>query len=403
MHDYFYFREHTFIITELLSDNLYEYGKYIRDSGLPRYYTVSRVRSIARQLLKVTQFVHSLNLMHSDLKPENILFVSHSRCEIKVIDFGSSCFTSDHLSSYVQSRSYRAPEVILGADYDGRIDVWSIGAILVELVTQEVLFQSETAAEMLARIVAVCGMPLPRSMLYEGRYSSRFVDRFGCIYEVGEKADAHGEDCYYLYTPVHRHCTRYVTDADGAATGSTRSPTKQSTQNSLASTSNNKGGSHSNNNATTNAVAKMANALPSPHVMLCSTVEPYSRLRKKLAAEGVDPRSKFADFVTQCLTIDHKRRPTCEELLQHPFLQEVDSAEEDANMTGMNMNAMAEGDDDEDDRSFEECEGEYEDEDDEEHVDEDDHVDEEEDASEGGNDANISKRLDVDYNDEDES
>ena len=32
----------------------------------------------------------------------------------QVIDFGSSCFTRDHLSSYVQSRSYRAPEVILG-------------------------------------------------------------------------------------------------------------------------------------------------------------------------------------------------------------------------------------------------------------------------------------------------
>mgnify|MGYP002393517974 CR=1 FL=1 len=36
---------------------------------------------------------------------------SYSRCEVKVIDFGSSCFTTDHLSSYVQSRSYRAPEV----------------------------------------------------------------------------------------------------------------------------------------------------------------------------------------------------------------------------------------------------------------------------------------------------
>lgn len=34
-----------------------------------------------------------------------------SRCEIKVIDLGSSCFITDHLSSYVQSRSYRAPEV----------------------------------------------------------------------------------------------------------------------------------------------------------------------------------------------------------------------------------------------------------------------------------------------------
>jgi len=43
------------------------------------------------------------------------------RCEVKVIDLGSSCFTSDQLSSYVQSRSYRAPEVILGLPYDQKV------------------------------------------------------------------------------------------------------------------------------------------------------------------------------------------------------------------------------------------------------------------------------------------
>ena len=72
--------------------------------------------------------MHGLDLIHCDLKPENILIKSYSRCEIKVIDFGSSCFTKDHLSSYVQSRSYRAPEVILGLPYDQKIDIWSLGA-----------------------------------------------------------------------------------------------------------------------------------------------------------------------------------------------------------------------------------------------------------------------------------
>ena len=40
-------------------------------------------------------------------QPENIVIKSFSRCEIKLIDFGSSCFTTDHLTSYIQSRSYR--------------------------------------------------------------------------------------------------------------------------------------------------------------------------------------------------------------------------------------------------------------------------------------------------------
>ena len=65
---------------------------------------------------------------------------SYSRCEIKVIDLGSSCFETDHLCSYVQSRSYRAPEVILGLPYDKKIDVWSLGCILAELCTGNVSF-----------------------------------------------------------------------------------------------------------------------------------------------------------------------------------------------------------------------------------------------------------------------
>lgn len=63
------------------------------------------------QVLTSLSFLHSLGLIHSDLKPENILIKSYSRCEVKVIDLGSSCFITDQLSSYVQSRSYRAPEV----------------------------------------------------------------------------------------------------------------------------------------------------------------------------------------------------------------------------------------------------------------------------------------------------
>lgn len=60
---------------------------------------------------------------------------------MKVIDLGSSCYVSDQLSSYVQSRSYRAPEVILGLPYDQGVDLWSLGAILAELLTGTVLFQ----------------------------------------------------------------------------------------------------------------------------------------------------------------------------------------------------------------------------------------------------------------------
>lgn len=96
------------------------------------------MQSITIQLLEALQFLHGLGLIHCDLKPENILVKSYRRCEVKVIDLGSSCFNTDHLCSYIQSRSYRAPEVILGLLYDEKIDIWSLGCILAELCTGNV-------------------------------------------------------------------------------------------------------------------------------------------------------------------------------------------------------------------------------------------------------------------------
>jgi dual specificity tyrosine-phosphorylation-regulated kinase 2/3/4 len=104
-------------------------------------YTCTQRAHTHTQVLDALCFLHGLGLVHSDLKPENILIQSYSRCEVKVIDLGSSCFVTDALSSYVQSRSYRAPEVILGLPYGAKIDTWSLGCILAELASGYVLLQ----------------------------------------------------------------------------------------------------------------------------------------------------------------------------------------------------------------------------------------------------------------------
>jgi hypothetical protein len=70
MKSFFYHREHLVIVTELLRQNLYEFGKSIRESRGPIYFTRQRLSHIARQCLIALKFVHELGLMHCDIKPE---------------------------------------------------------------------------------------------------------------------------------------------------------------------------------------------------------------------------------------------------------------------------------------------------------------------------------------------
>ncbi|KAK4749088.1 hypothetical protein SAY87_026537 [Trapa incisa] len=187
LYDYFYYQEHLMIVCELLKANLYEFHKFNRESGGEVYFTMPRLQSITIQCLEALQFLHGLGLIHCDLKPENILIKSYSRCEIKVIDLGSSCFETDHLCSYVQSRSYRAPEVILGLPYNQKIDIWSLGCILSELCTGNVLFQNDSLATLLARVIGIIG-PIDQAMLASGKDSHKYFTKNHMLYEKNQES-----------------------------------------------------------------------------------------------------------------------------------------------------------------------------------------------------------------------
>jgi serine/threonine protein kinase len=75
----------------------------------------------------------NINIIHCDLKPENIMLKQHGKSLIKLIDFGNACFSTKKLYKYIQSRFYRAPEVILELPYSSQIDMWSLGCIIYEL------------------------------------------------------------------------------------------------------------------------------------------------------------------------------------------------------------------------------------------------------------------------------
>lgn len=153
--DSFYFRNHLCISMELLSINLYELIKANSFAG----FSTKLIRRVTSQVLLSLSLLRRNRVVHCDLKPENILLMHPRRSAIKVIDFGSSCFEHEKVYTYIQSRFYRSPEVILGMNYHTAIDIWSLGCIIAELYSGYPLFPGENEQEQLACIMEILGVP----------------------------------------------------------------------------------------------------------------------------------------------------------------------------------------------------------------------------------------------------
>lgn len=155
MYDNFMFRNHPCIVFELLSLNLFELSKKNAFNGFP----LSLIRRFTYAIVKCLQALSKYDIIHCDLKPENILLKQQNRSGIKVIDFGSSCFSNKRVHSYIQSRYYRSPEVILCGKYGPSIDMWSLGCILAELYHGRPLLDGETEGDQFACMVELLNMP----------------------------------------------------------------------------------------------------------------------------------------------------------------------------------------------------------------------------------------------------
>jgi len=155
IYDSFTFRNHVCITFELLSVNLEELSEKKNYSG----FAMNFVKKVAYSVLKCLEALEKNKLIHCDLKPENILLKEYGHSSVKVIDFGSSCHESERIYTYIQSRFYRAPEVILGTKYGMPIDMWSLGCIVAELLSGTPLFPGADEIDQLACIIELIGMP----------------------------------------------------------------------------------------------------------------------------------------------------------------------------------------------------------------------------------------------------
>lgn len=90
---------------------------------------------------------------------------------IKLVDFGTSCYQGNQIYQYLQSRYYRAPEIIFKKRYSYPIDIWSFGCLIAELKIGEPIFAGSSNTEQLLYIANSIGLPSEA----DGPYSADFL------------------------------------------------------------------------------------------------------------------------------------------------------------------------------------------------------------------------------------
>ncbi|XP_076335335.1 uncharacterized protein LOC143238727 isoform X4 [Tachypleus tridentatus] len=168
-------KNHTCLVFEMLEQNLYDFLKQNKFSPLPLKY----IRPILQQVLTALLKLKQLGLIHADLKPENIMLVDPVRhpFRVKVIDFGSASHVSKAVcSTYLQSRYYRAPEIILGLPFCEAIDMWSLGCVIAELFLGWPLYPGSSEYDQIRYISQTQGLPAEH-MLNNATKTTRFFYR----------------------------------------------------------------------------------------------------------------------------------------------------------------------------------------------------------------------------------
>jgi serine/threonine protein kinase len=150
------------IIMDFMPTSLHRYCSTVKIDS--KHLSMFFIKLFAFEMFSGLAYLHHIGVTHRDLKPENVL-VDPETGDLKICDFGSAkqLRPDEGSTSYIASRYYRAPELILGSThYTTAVDIWSAGCVVAELLTAGTpIFLGQTSRDQMCRIVRVIGPPMP--------------------------------------------------------------------------------------------------------------------------------------------------------------------------------------------------------------------------------------------------
>ncbi|CAN6440947.1 unnamed protein product [Victoria cruziana] len=149
-----------YLVFEYMDTDLKKFIRSFRQAG--EKMPAKTVKSLMYQLCKGVAFCHGHGVLHRDLKPHNLLMDKKSGL-LKIADLGLSRAFTIPIKKYtheILTLWYRAPEILLGAThYSTPVDIWSVGCIFAELVTNQALFPGDSELQQLLHIFRLLGTP----------------------------------------------------------------------------------------------------------------------------------------------------------------------------------------------------------------------------------------------------
>ncbi|KAM3081063.1 hypothetical protein ACMFMG_005019 [Clarireedia jacksonii] len=129
--------------------------------SLPEPFLPSELKLLLHQLALGVAYLHSNYILHRDLKTSNLLL--SNRGVLKIADFGMARYCGDpapKMTQLVVTLWYRSPELLLGEErYGTPVDMWSVGCIFGELLSNDALLEGKNEVDQLSKIFELCGLP----------------------------------------------------------------------------------------------------------------------------------------------------------------------------------------------------------------------------------------------------